>query len=896
MKKYILTLALALLFYSKTDGCIWIDPNGDYFNLFTQSIIKDKSYLPFLHNYGSRFNTDFNPPQIPDENLETWQRYFQNKWNYTEIYEIVNKLGKQELIDFRAGKSRHSLFKKLGTDAYEKFKEGIDYLIVAKHLEPFMNMKSETNTESFYDENAKDASNLDYDYTIKTLNTYYNETKNPEIKQRYGFQLVRFYHYTLNYNGSIQYFKTHVQSIPLRGATYYMALDQLAGAQNRLNMKSDANWNFFQVFIHSKSKKESAFISMTLTDSAAFNNVLKRAKTKEEKNMAYFLLGYVDYNNPIHVMKKMFQIDPSSEILKVLAARSINDLERSYLLTYYSKPEPIKIENITQTSIPETEKLSFWQKIVLFFKNLFGLEKEENHKNDTNTEKQNTNKVQNTVGNTRKIPFYNGNHWVDMEDNQINYLNELEKFAAQTKEKSKDEFWQIAHAYLKFLQNDYHSSTEILTKIKTSNPEYVEQIKRMKVLNDILSQPKITAEYEDYLMNTYANYFILQTNSTENEDEIEKIHSNDYNTQSFSIDILANRYFLQGEYGKSFLMNNELSDFQYNPDIKLVKYVEAFYRKPNKSKFEKQIIAQKLKSVGNIDAFFNVIYGDDEMRKGNFAKAKSYYQKAIHFSGVPRDDESSFSQEIMGYTKKLKYSKSSYNGFRNIPSFIFGHNVWESFRSPDAKSMKAEDLKAFPFIKPMMNKLELTEALIQLKKIGEQKGAKAAKANQLIGNVIYNTSLLGYYREVFVMDIDNSYNSKFEYYYTFDKEEFLYYYKRFQKFGIIEFDHFDMAIKYYQKALNLSNNREQKARILFQMASAEQGKFYLYKRDEFEKLEKAYGYASTHTDSLLKIIPKIREEQYRTYFNRLKSGYADTETAQSLMGSCSYFNDFMKKK
>jgi hypothetical protein len=56
---------------------------------------------------------------------------------------------------------------------------------------------------------------------------------------------------------------------------------------------------------------------------------------------------------------------------------------------------------------------------------------------------------------------------------------------------------------------------------------------------------------------------------------------------------MANRYFLQGEDGKSFLMNNKLSDLQYNPNSSLVKSVEDFYRKPNKTQFEQQIIAKK---------------------------------------------------------------------------------------------------------------------------------------------------------------------------------------------------------------------------------------------------------------------------------------------------------------
>jgi hypothetical protein len=81
-------------------------------------------------------------------------------------------------------------------------------------------------------------------------------------------------------------------------------------------------------------------------------------------------------------------------------------------------------------------------------------------------------------------------------------------------------------------------------------------------------------------------------------------------------------------------MSNTLSDLQYNPNSSLVKSVEDFYRKPNKTKFEEQIIAKNIDDVGNIDAFFAVIYGDRAMRQADFEKAKSYYTKAQNFTGI----------------------------------------------------------------------------------------------------------------------------------------------------------------------------------------------------------------------------------------------------------------------
>ncbi|WP_089745168.1 hypothetical protein [Chryseobacterium taihuense] len=902
MKKYILSIAVASLLYTKTEACAWSDPDYDYFNLFTQSIIKDKSYLPFLHNYSSRFYTDFNASQIPNENIESWREFFGNELSYSETDYLVNTISMNDLNALKKGTPNNQLLNKLGTGFYARYREAIDYLIEAKYLEPYMRINYVERPDSFYyreNENDKNATQLDYNKTVSALISLYNAAKNPEIKQRYGYQLVRFNHYMRNYDAAVKAFKTYVHPIKLKGAPYYMALDQLAGAQRGLQLWNEANWNFFQVFINSKSRKESSFVSMKLSDSASFNNLLKRAGTNEEKNMVYFLLGYEDYTNPIPMMEKMYEIDPDSEILKVMAARSINELERNYLPTYYyaskdsdkTSDKKNSAETAQGTEIKKKE-LSFWQKIVLFFKNLFGGKKSDK------AEDKSAQSNDELFENPDRIPTYikNNAYYYDQDENQKDFLDDLEKFTSKTKEKSKDEYWQIADAYLKFLKKDYQQSSKILAEIKTTNPEYLEEIKRMKVLNDIVSQPKIDAEYENHLMKNYAEYFIEKPIPEKDSTEAGKY---DYygkvpSTAEFLKDVLANRYFLQGEDGKSFLMNNTLSDLQYNPNSSLVKSVEQFYRKPDKTEFEKQIIAKNLNNVGNIEAFFVNIYGDRAMKMADFDKAKMYYQKAQKFSGIPRDNYERYNPKTGNY-EKLVYNGEIYDGFNNIPNLVFGHNVWESFQSSDAESMKAEDYSAFTFIKSKMNKLELADALIQLKKIGNGKDLKASKANQLIGNVLYNTSILGYYRHLFVMDVDNSNGGKYDFWTTEKETPYQYYYKNFAYTTFIEPDNFDLSLNYYQKALNLSNDREQKARILFQMASAEQGKYYQYETKHPGNIDYADPKWSEKNDAHEKQMAQLKNQKYRNYFILLKSQYSDTKTAKELMGSCSYFEYFMRR-
>lgn len=902
MKKAILSIAILALFNTKTEACSWYDPDYEYFNLFTQNIIRDKSYTPFLLTYSSKFYGD-DKMILPDENIEAWQKYFGNQMNYRDTEYLVNHISINELQKIKNGAaSSDPVLAKLGNSFYGKYQEGIDYLIEAKYLEPYMRISYVESPDSFYyreETDAKNATNLDYNKTFSALTSLYNAAKNPEIKLRYGYQLVRFNHYTRNFQQSVDAFKKYVEPLKLKTAPYWLALDQFAGAQRGMDQGNDANWNFFQVFMHSKSRKQDAFVSMQISDSASFSNIMKRAQTNDEKNMAYFLLGYQDFNNPVPMMEKMYELDPNSEMLKVLAARAINELERNYLPVYYyqnSESNTISKNHAETTGSGQTEiqkeDPSFWQKIVNWFKNLFSSD-EKPERGGNLSDKQ-------YLNNQDRIPFYNKpeyEYYYNEESKPVNYLSDLEKFTDKVQGKSDDEFWKIADAYLKFLNKDYKESTDILNNIKTVNKDYLSQIQRMKMLNDVVSQPKITPEFEEHLYKDYKEFF-TQNDSQKKTDSIGIDEEGEYyadfqppSTNEFLKDILANRYFLQGDDAKSFLMNNQLSDLRFNPNLDLAKKLQEFFNKKEKTSFEKEIIAKNIDNVGNTEAFFNVIYGDFAMRNADFEAAKKYYEKGNEFSGIPLPEE--YYDYNSGNYVKYTNTSEMYNGFGNISGLIFGHNVWESYQSPENQSMKAESfVNEFPFIKNKMNKLEIAEAVLQLKKAGSEKGETAAKASQLIGNLLYNTSVLGYFREVFVMDIDNSNGGK--YYFGSSESPFKYYYKNYSSNVFIKPDNFDLSIEYYNKALQNTTDNEQKARILFQMASAEQGKYYQWeaKQPEIPYDDKNWEQKSNQQQT---DFANMKNQKYRTYFAQLKQNYGNTETAKSLMGSCSYFDYFMKR-
>ena len=829
MKKII--ILAAFVFYGQSKACAWYEPDYEYFNIFTQNLIPNKAYQPFLLTYSTAFYED--KDAVLDENIEAWQTYFNNELTYDETKALVTVIDIKHLNAIKSGKLTHPLFKKSGVEFYKKYKEALDYLIQAKYMEPYMRINFVESEDSFYYNDGKDdknATQLNYAKTDAALKSLYNVAKDPQIKLRYGYQLVRFNHYSRKYKEAVAAFKAYVEPLKRDTPIYWYALDQKAGAERGLEMMNEANYDFFQVFMHSRNRKKSAYLSMKLSNDSDFQSLLKSAKNAEEKNMAYFLLAYNEYNNPVPLMEKMLANNANSDILKVLVSRSINELERSYLPIYVSCGEDCKNKD-------------------------------------------------------KRLPIYNETYGIGLEDEKSkNFTAELISFIAKARAKSDDQFYQMADAYIKFLNRDYAKSLTLLNNIKTTDVQYVGEIKKMKMLNDIVSQPKITSHFETEMMQKYSEFFSGKT------ERLKEYWEGQPETSDFIKDILANRYLMQGEDGKSFLMNNMLSDLQYNPNSALVKKVDDFYKKTNKNSFE-IYIAQNLNNVGNTEAFFNVIYGDFAMRNAEFSKAKNYYENAKTFTGIPRM-EYNWDEETRT-AKSLKYKKDDYDGFRNISSLIFGHNVWESFQSSPKESMKAENTQAFPFIKSNLNKLELADAAVQLEKAGKENSPNAASANQLIGNLLYNTSVLGYYRHVFVMDINNDNSPKFHF--GNSGQDFHYYYKNFSSTSIIEPDNFDLPMKYYQMALAKSNNREQQARILFQMASAEQGKYYQSPPLSSEEISYDDPQYDAKRDQREAAENALKNTKYRTNFAQLKSKYVDTKTVKGLKSSCLYFGYYMRK-
>jgi hypothetical protein len=634
MKKIVVLLLILGITKQYASACAYAEYEASYFNLLSQKIVQAEELFPFLRNTDEKFFYDFEKT-LPDENILQWQHYFRGNLSYDETKDLVYKSNNQSL-------KSHPLRK--------KFESAFQYLEIALEIAPYAHIIPSEDLYNYYwyEDKVLNVSQLPYEATNNKLLQQYLSSSDPQIKLRYAYQIVRFHHYYRKYAEAVKYFDELVEPLGVKNFVYYLALEQKAGALSGLNRKDDANWAYFQVFLNTKSRKEVAFLSIKFWEAYSYEDLLSRAKSKEEKAGLWFLRAYDDFLNPIPFMQKIMEVDPESPFLKVLAIRSINEIERQALPVY---------QKCTNYQCLEDDDYIFPMPL---------------HTTD--------------------------NSWRNPDGFQLKvYAEELERFLEALSKKQKNPgLSDLMRAYLRLLMKDYEKAGELLTELAVAEPYIKVEAERLLLLVEILSMPLIHADFE----NTFANkYSHLEYQQNENANS---------STWQFIIDVLANRYYRQDELAKSFLLHFddwEMRNFAWDY---LAFDMAEFLEKSNKTDLERWLL--KGQDTSYLKKVSQLIIGDHRMLRGDFSSAEESYQKVGEFKGLNTfwNYYNPESEEDINRIGK-KFETGEYNGFQNISALIFGYNKMECFECSETRVMASVYLEDFKFIPPVMNKIELAQ-------------------------------------------------------------------------------------------------------------------------------------------------------------------------------------------
>ena len=841
MKKIILGIALTFGLSAQSFACADSSEDYDYYNLFNQSIINSPQYQPFLMTMDNHFYST-EGAVLTDEKIEDWSNYL--GISYDDAHYLVYKSTKSSIDQLtKSGKSSDSKLKFANADFIKKHKQALLYLSYAKYLEPYMNHNyiDTGDSWSYIERSDKNATQLDNLKVMKVLESSYKAETDPALKMRYAYQMVRFAHYSNQYNEAINLFNKYVVPLNQKSVMYYYSLDQKAGAERAVGNYIQANYDFFEVFSHTKNRKESAFNSMKVTQDLDYEQLLKKAKTKQEKIDLYLLIGYKEFNNPLAAMRQILKLDPNAEQAKVLYARAVNLVERHYLNQYVNG--------------------NSWSEL----------------------------KIQPT-----KIPaLTHFDYGTDLPGNFI--IDAINLGKEQANLSKEHDFWNLSVAYLSTLNKDFSSAKNHLAKVNNSNSEFVLHKKMIEMLMDLNQQDKITPAYEKTIMAKYGDILDFELIYPEEYEYGAKLFSDEElmknNFRDIAKDILANRYFLQGDKAKAFLLHNSIQDLSANVQWNLLNELDAFDKKMNKNDFEKYLAnnitfteynidtyeAKTLKSKFKLADFIANYKGTLYLKEQKFALARNEFSKISE--GFEMEGNSIYNLDRVSYW------------FKGISSGIFGYNKIECFECPENLVIAKPYIEEFSFIQDNMTKLQLTDALIELVNLSKQNNEKGVKANYLLANFYFNTTSLGYFRELLSFDSNNSNGPKFNDF-TLKKDEnkisesiFVNYYKYFEMSSQY-INNFDLSLGYAKSALSKVKNPELKAQILFTASKIEQGKFYEHAFNNL--LEENSWYLDFASPELI----KYKLTNNRSYFSQLKA-LPNTKMYKEAKSNCKYFDTYV---
>lgn len=863
MKKLLLTIAL-VTGLQKVDACAF-DPyyGSEYYNLFSQELIDAPQYYPLLN--GNSYIYYYHSPaveNIRNENLEDWAKKL--NITYDQAKALVFDAPKSDVDALvKNAKISNANLNFINADFVKKHKQELLYISYAKYLEPYMQYYNPSETWGYVENKQKSISDLDYAKVISVLTKSWNAETDKDLKIRYGYQLVRFAHYNGNFEKAVNYFDQYVASLNYKPVMYYYALDQKAGALRGLGKVIQANADFFEVFSNTKNRKESALSSMFYTQDLDFNKMLTQAKTEQEKLDAYLLIGYQNFSDPIALIKKMTAINADAVQAKVLMAKTVNVLEYNYLPQYYGR---IQNEQNKKVRIPF----------------------------DTGN-----------LRSTWNIDYdYFANYDDEVSSAYVSYMKDaIALCKTQMNQSQNKTYWTITLAYLQTLSQNYSEAKQILANLDVAqNEEYSFQKQIIESLIFILEQDKIDAKFEEQL---YSKYKSILTHKVVRENDYDYYSIDDglsqekaqANLKNYIWDVLANRYYLQNEHAKAFLIHNDIYALGYNPDWTIINDLEKFDQKKNKTSIEKLIIQKLENSIWN-QVQKNTLKDFVHNYKGTKYLIEQKFDEAIkEFSGLnPKFKLNSTTQEFYDYYAGNEVKRyNQYDGNNNISANVFGYNVNECFRCDEDWTMNAVYTNEFSFIKKKMNKLELAQALKQLNQLAKKSGEQAAKANLLLGDFYYNTSVFGYFRELLTFDFNNLNGEKFResnayrYYYDYNKKpNYNVYYKEYSWNVYTELPNNSTAEKYLTEAKKLAKDQELRAHILFGLSKTEQVNFYNLDYKEILNIkEDSYWLDDAQEEKLL----AYKRKNYRKNFIELKN-YKDTK-AYDEMTNCLYFDYFV---
>ncbi|WP_207420625.1 hypothetical protein [Desertivirga brevis] len=374
--KYLLSSSASLLIAA---GVAWACGGGyeEDPSVFAPEYFVDPQFSPFFFESSHRFyssdnlyenNAEDNNRRFNEETTSDWHSYLGNsiaRGDLETLLFTLSSAGVDSVDQLRLGKLRNlpSNYPNLPGPKFRKKKidQFFEYLRLAKEAESY----AVNEADYWYEPAPKKPVDGKIESRIKTA---FQTAKDPFLKQRYWFQLVRYYFYADMASESSAYpveaaFNSYINST--KNSLYYRSLSYLAGHYYHQKKYAEANYLYSLCYDHSFKMKIPSAWSFHPQEEQDWKQTLALAKNKEEEVTLWHLLGME--HDPVRAIKEIAKRDPKSEKMDLLLSRVVNITEYNGLDSSYSSGIINKktvdndlhsIDSITRSA--STNKPWFW--------------------------------------------------------------------------------------------------------------------------------------------------------------------------------------------------------------------------------------------------------------------------------------------------------------------------------------------------------------------------------------------------------------------------------------------------------------------------------------------------------------------------------------------------------
>jgi len=330
LKKLLIAFSsLALLVYGTIYACADGDWGWSFDSNFTPETFVDKSYSPLFLSadffYGIGYDNE-HTTRFNEENIKDWSTYLEGKINEKDLAFFLADSSSADVtnlvVHYKNGKSNKLVEKwnkKINLNE-SKIKDFLSFLNDAQIVETYSTQKFDSWN---YDETVKHESLSDGNW-IKSMEKKYNDIKDPFLKNRYWFLVIKADFYSDKPEKAIAFFN-QTQKLAPKNTLYYRALAYIAGIEYKQKNYAKSNYLYSQVFDKCPTMRVVSAYCFHPQEQKDWQQSLSMAKTDDEKAALWAIQGY--YNDEEKAIAEIYKIQPKNQHLDYLLTRLINNQE-----------------------------------------------------------------------------------------------------------------------------------------------------------------------------------------------------------------------------------------------------------------------------------------------------------------------------------------------------------------------------------------------------------------------------------------------------------------------------------------------------------------------------------------------------------------------------------------